>query len=134
MKVLLRHLKLLKIESMKVEGKVLTDNSKIPNRMSIYFCSVGEKLKANVPHQQNSLIACKHNVNPTKKIPHSVETTKGLVCDVCCHIKTSFGSGLDDISNFSIILVLLVLAGPLAYLLHCYYKVEFFQTAGKLLG
>ena len=42
--------KTAKIESIKIENKVISDNSKILNLMNSYFCSVGETLKAEVPH------------------------------------------------------------------------------------
>ena len=43
--------KTTKIESIKIENEVISDNSKIPNLMNSYFCSIGETTKANVPHQ-----------------------------------------------------------------------------------
>ena len=56
--------KTTKVESIKIESEVISDNSKIPNLMNSYFCSIGETLKANVPHQQNLLIAGNYNANP----------------------------------------------------------------------
>ena len=65
-----------KIESIKIENKVIFDTSKIPNLMNSYFCSVGETFKANVPHQQNYLMAGNYNINPNKKIYHFAEITE----------------------------------------------------------
>ena len=65
--------KTTKIESIKIENKVISDNSKIPNLMNSYLCSVGETLKANVPHQQNCLIPGNCNVNPNNKSSTSQE-------------------------------------------------------------
>ena len=108
--------KTAKIESIKIENKVISDNSKIPNLMNSCFCSVGENPKANMPHQQNSLIAVIYNFNPDNKIFHFAEITEELVFNACSHTKTSFGSGLDNISSFFVKLALSVLARPLAYL------------------
>ena len=56
--------KTTKTESIKIENKTISDSSKIPNLMNSYFCSIGETLKAIVPHQLNSLLAGKYIVNP----------------------------------------------------------------------
>ena len=104
------------LESIKIESEVISDNSKIPNLMNSYFCSIGETLKANVPHQQNPLIAGNYNVNPNNIVFHFKEITDELVFNACNHMKTSFGSGLDNISSFFIKLALPVISRPLAYL------------------
>ena len=80
--------------------------------MNSYFCSIGETLKANVPHQQNPLMVGNYNVNPNNYIFCFEEITEELVFNVCSHIKTSFGSGLDNISSFFIKLALPVIARP----------------------
>ena len=82
------------------------------------MCNVGETLKANIPHQQNFLIAGNYNVNPNNKVFHFVEIAEELACNACSHMKTSFGSGLDTILSFFIRLALPALARPLAYLLN----------------
>ena len=58
------------------------------------FCSIGETLKANVPHQLNSLLAGKYIVNPNNQIFNFEDITEELVFSTCNHMKTSFGYGL----------------------------------------
>ena len=123
--------KTTKIESIKIESEVISDNSKIPNLMNSYFCSIGETLKANVPHQQNPLIAGNYNVNPNNIIFHFKEITDELVFNACNHMKTSFGSGLDNISSFFIKLALPVIARPLAYLFNFSLQSGIFPDSWK---
>ena len=102
--------------------------------MNSYFCSIGETLKANVPHQDNFLIAGNYNVNPNNKIFHFEEIPEELVFNVCNNTKTSFGSGLNIISSFFIKLALPVIARPLAYLFNFSLQSGNFPDSWKLLG
>ena len=99
--------------------------------MNSYFCSIGETLKANVPHQQNPLIAGNYNVNPNNIIFHFKEITDELVFNACNHMETSFGSGLDNISSFFIKLALPVIARPLAYLFNFSLQSGIFPDSWK---
>ena len=49
------------------------------------------------------------------KVFHFVEIAGELVCNTYNHMKTSFGSGLNNISSVFIKIALPVLAIPLAY-------------------
>ena len=118
--------KTTKIESIKIESKVITDESKIPNLMNSYFCNVGKTLKANVPHQQNSFIAGNYNVNPKNKIFHFAEITEESVFNACNHMKNSFGFRLDNTSSFFICLLYQFLLDPLHICLTFHYKVALF--------
>ena len=79
--------KTTKIESIRIENKDISDSSKIPNLMNSYFCSIEETLKANVPHQLNSLLAGKYIVNPNNQIFHFEEITEELLFSSCNHMK-----------------------------------------------
>ena len=118
MEIVSKTSKTTKIESIKIESKVISDSSKILNPMNSYFCSIGDTLKANVPHQHNYFIAGNYIVNSNNKIFHFEEITEELVFNACSLTKTSFGSGLDNISSFFIKLASPALARPLAYLLY----------------
>ena len=56
-----------KIGTIKIDNKIITNNKKIPNIMNRFFCSLGEKLKADIPQKPNSLITGKYNISPNNK-------------------------------------------------------------------
>ena len=95
--------------------------------MNSYFCSIGETLKENVPHQLNSLLAGQYIVNPNNRSFHFEEITEELVFSACTHMKASFGYG----SSFFLKLALPFLAGPLAYLFNFLLQSEIFPDRWK---
>ena len=83
--------KTTKIDSIKVNDKVITDKKVIPNIMNAYFCRIGENLKAEIRYEPNSLIAGVCSINYNQKSFKLLETTAEDVINVCSTIKTSQG-------------------------------------------
>ena len=91
--------KTTKIDSIKVNDKVITDKKEIPNIMNTYFCSVLENLKAKIPYESNPLITCLYSIKNDSKAFNFLKISEEGVFNVCSNIETSHGSGLERISK-----------------------------------
>ena len=103
-----------KIDTIKVEDKIVTDKNEIPNIMNKYFCNVGESLKKKIPNKPNSLLNGIYNVNRDSKEFLFSEISEEEIISITSTFKTSKGSGPDSIPNFFIKIVISVIARPLA--------------------
>ena len=111
--------KTTKIDSIKVNDRVITDKKVIPNIMNTYFCSVGENLKSKIPYEPNPLTTGVYSINNNLKSFNFIEITAEDVVNACSTIKTSHGSGVDGISSFFIKTAIYFLARPLSYIFNC---------------
>ena len=107
--------KTTKIDTIKVEDKIVTDKNEIPNIMNKYFCNVNESLKKEIPNKPNPLFNGIYNVNRDSK-EFRLEISEEEIISVISTFKTSKGSGPDSIPNFFIKIAVSVIARPLAFL------------------
>ena len=105
-----------KIDTIKVEDKIVTDKNEIPNIMNKYFCNVSESLKKKIPGKPNPLLNGTYNVNRDSKEFLFSEISEKEIISVISKLKTSKGSGPGSIPNFFIKIVVSVIARPLAFL------------------
>ena len=110
--------KTTKIDTIKVEDKIVTDKNEIPNIMNKYFCNVGESLKKKIPNKPNPLLNGIYNVNRDSNEFLFSEISEMEIISIISTFKTSKGSGPDSIPNFFIKIVVSVIARSLAFLVN----------------
>ena len=112
--------------SIRLGDKVITDKKMIPIIMNEYFCNIGNSLKETIPYEKNPLIEGAYNMNTSSKTFTFSEITEEEVIRASLSFKTSFGSGIDNISSFFIKTVIPVIAKYLAYIYnYSLYKGQF---------
>ena len=78
----------------------IREKREISNTMNNYFCSVGEDLANNVEKSSNPLLTGKYTVNQTAVCFEFKEVECTHIRDAICKMKTSKGSGNDNISSY----------------------------------
>ena len=78
----------------------IREKREISNTMNNYFCSVGEDLAKNVEKSSNPLLTGKYTVNQTAVWFEFKEVECTHIRDAICKMKTSKGSGNDNISSY----------------------------------
>ena len=122
--------KTTRIDSMKVNDRVITDKKVIPDIMNTHFYSVGENLKDKVPYEPNPLSTGINSINNNLKSFDFLEITAEGVANVCSIIKTFHG--VNGISSFFIKTAIYFLARPLPYIFNCSLLNRTSLIAGKL--
>ena len=84
--------------------------------MNQFFCNVGDELSKDVPDTENSLLMGKHTINPSNATFIFAPVVSEHLALAMNKIKTSHGSGLDEISSFFVKTAMPILAGPLSQL------------------
>ena len=78
----------------------MSSHPKCEVRTYNYFCSVGEDLAKNVEKSSNPLLTGKYTVNQTAVCFEFKEVECTHIRDAICKMKTSKGSGNDNISSY----------------------------------
>ena len=92
------------VESLNVDGEVITENLNIARSMNEFFCSVGRNLSVKIPQQPNPLLSGEYKINESTEQPtefkfHPVDVT--TINRALDKMKKSLGFGSDGIaSNF----------------------------------
>ena len=94
--------KTTKIDSIRLDDKTITDKKIIPNIMNEYFCNIGNSLKESVPYEKNPLMEGAYNINSSSETFTFSEISEEEVISASHNFKTSFGSGIDNVSSFFI--------------------------------
>ena len=68
--------------------------------MNEYFCNIENSLNESVPYEKNPLMEGAYNINSTSETFTLSEISEEEVIRTSHSFKTSFGSGIDDISSF----------------------------------
>ena len=68
------------VESLNVDGEVITENLDIARSMNEFFCSVGRNLSIKIPQQPNPLLSGEYKINESTEQPtefkfHPVDET-----------------------------------------------------------
>ena len=92
------------VESLDVDGEVITENSDVARSMNEFFCSVGRNLSVKIPQQLNPFLSGEYKINESSEQPtefqfHPVDVT--TINRALGKMKKSLGFGFDGIaSNF----------------------------------
>ena len=81
-----------------------------------YFCNTGNSLKENVPYEKNPLVEGAYNINSSCETFTFSEVFEEEVIQASYSFKTSFGSGIDNISSFLIKTAAPIIDKHLAYI------------------
>ena len=68
--------------------------------MNEYFCSIGEKLAADIVHTSSPLLSKEISINGDGRIFHFREINEGDTHEAICRIKVKKSFGNDDISSY----------------------------------
>ena len=118
--------KTTKIDSIRLDDKTITDKKIIPNIMNEYFCNIGNSLKESVPYEKNPLMEGTYNINSSSETFTFSEISEEEVISASHSFKTSFGSGIDNVSSFFIKTASPIIAKHLDYIFnHSLYMGEF---------
>ena len=66
------------VESLNVDGEVITENSDIAKSMNEFFCSVGRNVSVKIPQQPDPLLSGEYKISteqPTEFKFHPVDVT-----------------------------------------------------------
>ena len=85
------------IVSLKESNQVIFDNQSISNRMNEYFCSIGEKLAADIVHTSNPLLSKEISINSNGKIFDFREISEGDILEAIYRIRIKKSIGNDNI-------------------------------------
>ena len=114
----------MKIDSMRIDDKLIADKKIIPDIMNEYFRNIGNSLKENVPYEKNPLMEGVYNVNSSSET--FSEISEEEVIRTSHSFEASFGSGIDKISSFFIKTAPPIIAKHLAYIFnHSLYMDQF---------
>ena len=70
--------------------------------MNEYFCNIGNSLNESVPYEKNPLMEGAYNINSSSETFTFSEISEEEVICASHSFKTSFGSGIDNVSSFFI--------------------------------
>ena len=87
------------IDSVKVDDHEINEPAEVSRAMNDYFCSVGKKLRDNIPPQPNPLLSNKYtiNENTTNFEFNAIDATNAE--RAFAKMKKSFGFGSDGIAS-----------------------------------
>ena len=88
------------IVSLKESNQTIFDKQSISNKMNEYFCSIGEKLAADIAHTSNSLLSNEISVNGGGRIFDFREINERDIHDAMFKIKVKKSFGNDNISGY----------------------------------
>ena len=94
------------IDSLKVNEQEINNDHDIANSMNNHFCSVGKNLSDKIPAQPNPLLSHQYDItNPSNgREPFKfVAIDKRTIEKALNKIKTSHGSGVDNIASYFLI-------------------------------
>ena len=88
------------IVSLKESNQTIFDKQSIRNEMNEYFCSIGEKLAADIVHTSSPLLSKEININGDGRIFDFREITEGDIHEAICRIKVQKSFGKDSFSGY----------------------------------
>ena len=109
-------LKTTNINSLNIDGSLITDKSDISNAMNDHFCSVGKHFNKAIPFKSNLLLANKYPVNNNKSLFMFKTMDTRQIEQTVSKMKTSLGSGHDEISSYMLKVSLPVISSSLCHL------------------
>ena len=116
----------MKLDSIRLDDKLIPDKKIIPDFMNKYFCNIGNSLKENVPYEKNPLMEDAYNINSSSETFTFSEISEEEFIRTSHSFKASFGSGIDKISSFFIKTAPPIIAKHLAYIFnHSLYMGQF---------
>ena len=118
--------KTTKNDTIRFQDKAITDKKIIPNIMNEYLCNIGNSLKENVPYEKNLLMKGANNSTSSSETFTFSEVPEEEVISASHSFKTSFGSGIYNVSSFFIKTAVPIIAKHLTYIInHSLYMDEF---------
>ena len=95
------------IVSLKESNQVIFDKQSISNAMNEYFCSIGEKLAADIVHTLNPLLSREIGINGGRRIFDFREINERDIHGAMLRMKVKKSFGNDNISSYFLKIALL---------------------------
>ena len=123
------------IDSLKVNEQEINKDHDIANSMNNYFCSVGKSLSDKIPAQSNPLLSHQYDITyPSNgREPFKfVAIDKGTIEKALNKIKTSHGSGVDNIASYFLKVAFPVISDSLCDILNLSLSSGIFPDSWKV--
>ena len=92
----------MNIVSLKEPNQTIFDKQRISNKMNEYFCSIGERLAADIVHTSNPLLSKEIRINGDGRIFDFKEINEGDIHQAASRIKVKKSFGSSKITSLAI--------------------------------
>ena len=120
------------IVSLKESNQTIFDKQRISNEMNEYFCSIGEKLAADIVHTSNPLLSKEICINGNGRIFDFREINEGDIHQAVSRIKVKKSFGNDNISGYFLKIVFPYISRILKLIFNTSIETSTFPVSWKI--
>ena len=120
------------IVSLKESNQTIFDKQRISNKMNEYFCSIGERLAADIVHTSNPLLSKEICINDDGRIFDFREINEGDIHQAVSRIKAKKSFGNDNISGYFLKIALPYISRILMLIFNTSIETSTFPVSWKI--